>query len=93
MKTFLKNNHSGLITTDKWEKNCWISIENPTTEDRNYLLHELQIPESFYNDIEDIDERPRIEVENGWYLIILRIPYKNTDAKLPFTTVSVGNCV
>lgn len=90
MKTFLKNNHSGLITTDNWEKNCWISIQNPTSEERNYLLNELQIPESFYNDIEDIDERPRIEVENGWYLIILRIPYKNTDAKLPFTTVPLG---
>jgi magnesium transporter len=53
-------------------------------------LDELQIPESFYNDIEDIDERPRIEVENGWYLIILRIPYKNTDSKLPFNTVPLG---
>ncbi len=90
MRTFLKNNHRGLIATDTWEKNCWISVENPTAEDRNYLLEELRIPESFYNDIADIDERPRIEVEDGWYLIILRIPFKNTDAKLPFTTVPLG---
>ncbi|MGG7035625.1 MAG: magnesium transporter CorA family protein [Flavobacterium sp.] len=90
MKTFFKNSNSGLVTSDKWEKNCWISIENPTAQDRNYLLHELQIPEAFYNDIGDIDERPRIETENGWYLIILRIPYKNADSKLPFTTVPLG---
>ena len=90
MKTFLKNNHSGLVALDKWEENSWISVENPSVEERNYLLDELQIPESFYNDIEDIDERPRIEIEDGWVLIILRIPYKNNDLKLPFTTVPLG---
>jgi magnesium transporter len=46
---------------------------------KKYLLEELQIPEAFYNDIEDIDERPRIEIENGWTLIIMRIA-----AALPF---------
>lgn len=90
MKTFFKNNHSGLVASDKWEKNSWISVENPTAEERNYLLEELQIPVSFYNDIEDIDERPRIEIEDGWVLIILRIPYKNNDLTLPFTTVPLG---
>ncbi|MEC4050809.1 magnesium transporter CorA family protein [Flavobacterium sp. SUN046] len=90
MRTYFKNNHSGLVVSEQWEQNSWISIENPTTAERQFLLENLQIPESFYNDIEDIDERPRIEVENGWYLIILRIPYKNTDLKLPFTTVPLG---
>ena len=90
MKTFLKNDNSGLVTSNSWEKNCWVSVENPNVEDKNYLLEDLKIPESFYNDIEDIDERPRIEIENGWYLIILRIPYKNSDAKLPFTTIPLG---
>jgi magnesium transporter len=44
-----------------------------TEAEKKYLLEELQIPEAFYNDIEDIDERPRIEIENGWTLIIMRI--------------------
>ena len=90
MKTFFKNNQSGLVTSDTWEKNSWISVENPTADERRYLLEELEIPESFYNDNEDVDERPRFEIEDGWVLIILRIPYKNTDLKLPFTTVPLG---
>ena len=90
MKNFYRNGLSGLVATDSQSNNCWIAIENPTADDRNFLLHELQIPEAFYNDIEDIDERPRIEEENGWHLIILRIPYKNNDSKLPFTTVPLG---
>ena len=58
--------------------------------EKKYLLEELQIPEEFYNDIEDIDERPRIEVENGWTLIIIRIPVSTDNVKLPFNTIPVG---
>jgi Mg2+ and Co2+ transporter CorA len=71
MRAFTKNNN-GLIATTDWTPNCWI-IECPTEAEKKYLLEELQIPEAFYNDIEDIDERPRIEIENGWTLIIMRI--------------------
>ena len=89
MRAFYKNNN-GLIATADWTPNCWINIECPTEAEKKYLLEELQIPEAFYNDIEDIDERPRIEIENGWTLIIMRIPVKNNDVKLPFHTIPVG---
>tara|TARA_R110002033_G_scaffold76833_1_gene128464 strand:+ start:222 stop:1148 length:927 start_codon:yes stop_codon:yes gene_type:complete len=89
MKAFYKNNN-GLIETKNWIPNSWINVECPTTDEKKYLIEELQIPEAFYNDIEDIDERPRIEVENGWTLIIMRIPVKSNDVKLPFHTIPVG---
>ncbi|WP_026713151.1 magnesium transporter CorA family protein [Flavobacterium daejeonense] len=89
MKAFYKNN-DGLIEVEAWTPNCWINVECPTETEKKYLLDELQIPEAFYNDIEDLDERPRIEVENGWTLIILRIPVKSNDVKLPFQTIPVG---
>jgi len=89
MITYYKNN-KGFIQTEKLEENCWISVVFPTKEETKFLLKELQIPEDFYNDIEDIDERPRIEVENDWTLIILRIPFKSNDAKLPFNTAPLG---
>jgi len=86
---FYKSNN-GLVQTDNRENNCWINAVCPTPEETKYLLEELQIPEAFYNDIEDIDERPRIEIENGWFLIILRIPFKSNDPKLPFNTAPLG---
>ncbi|WP_284651093.1 magnesium transporter CorA family protein [Flavobacterium terrisoli] len=86
----LYKNENGLVKTDQLEKNCWINAVCPTKEDKKFLLDELQIPQAFYNDIEDIDERPRIEIENGWYLIVLRIPFKSDDAKLPFNTAPLG---
>jgi magnesium transporter len=90
MRNFYRNGVSGLEITESQNDNCWIAVENPTDNDKDFLLNTLGIPEAFYNDIEDVDERPRIEEENGWHLIIIRIPYKNTDSKLPFTTVPLG---
>ena len=67
-----------------------ISIEEPTAEDKKFLLEDLKIPVAFYNDIEDIDERPRIEVEDDWTFVLLRIPHKTTNEKSPFITVPLG---
>lgn len=89
MKTFYQNNN-GLLAVNEWQPNCWINIECPDKADKKYLLEELGLPEAFYNDIKDFDERPRIEVENGWWLIIMRIPVKGDDVKLPFYTIPVG---
>lgn len=89
MKNLLKNGR-GLVYTDDIKEACWINIEEPTPSEKNYLLNEIGIPEEFYNDIEDVDERPRIEFEDGWFLIILRLPIKNDDPKLPFSTVPLG---
>jgi magnesium transporter len=89
MKAFYTNKN-GLVEIPKWNSNCWINIEAPTAAEKEYLLKELQIPEAFYNDIEDIDERPRIEIEDGWTLIIMRVPIKSDDVKLPFQTIPLG---
>ncbi len=90
MITFLKNGPIGLINCPTWEPNCWVNMVSPTESDRNYLIDELKIPLAFYNDIEDVDERPRIELEDGWYLIIIRVPLKTSDTSLPFSTIPLG---
>ena len=90
MLTFYNNNGNGLVKANRSEEHFWINAECPNGDEKNFLLNEIQIPEAFYNDIEDIDERPRIEIENGWYLIILRIPFKSDDEKLPFNTAPLG---
>lgn len=89
MREFLIN-QNGLVKSNAWQENCWINIQCPDKDDYNYLINELKIPSYFYSDIADIDERPRIEVEDGWQFVILRIPYKSTDSGLPFSTVPLG---
>ena len=89
MRTFLKNG-TGLVPCDNWEPNCWVNVVKPTIQDKKYLTEKLGVPEAFYDDIEDVDERPRIEVEDGWCFILMRIPCKLHDENTSFTTVPLG---
>ena len=89
MITFLKNN-KGLAPSERWEPNCWVNVEDPTGDEKRYLIQDLQIPEAYLNDIEDVNERPRIELDEGWFLILMQIPFKSTDKKVPFSTVPLG---
>ena len=50
-----------------------------------------KIPDYFLSDISDTDERARYEYDDGWMLIILRIPYvKEIRSRTPYTTVPLG---
>lgn len=89
MRRFLCS-EGGFQQKETWEPGCWIYVEVPTPEDIGYLTEELKVPDSFLSDIEDADERPRIEEEEGWTLIILRIPYRNEGNDIPYVTVPLG---
>ena len=63
----------------------------PTEEDQQLLEEQFNIPDYFLSDISDTDERARYEYDDGWMLIILRIPYvKEVRSRTPYTTVPLG---
>jgi magnesium transporter len=63
----------------------------PTEEDQHELEEKYNIPDYFMSDISDTDERARYEYDDGWMLIILRIPYvKEIRSRTPYTTVPLG---
>ena len=90
MKTYW-NTSKGLRTVTEWEPNCWIQVTCPTDDDQQELEERFQIPDYFFSDISDTDERARYEYDDGWMLIILRIPYvKEIRSRTPYTTVPLG---
>jgi magnesium transporter len=90
MKTF-RNTQGGLSQLNEWQPNCWIQVTCPSEEDQQYLEEKFQIPDYFLSDISDTDERARYEYDDGWMLIILRIPYvKEVRSRTPYTTVPLG---
>lgn len=90
MRTYWNFNGS-LRTTDQWEPNCWTQITCPTQDDENFLFNQLNVPTYFLDDIRDKDERSRYEYDEGWVLIILRIPYvKEVRSRTPHTTIPLG---
>lgn len=80
----------GFAEKDVWQTDCWIHVEAPTGADIKYLTEDLKVPDSFLSDIADVDERPRIEEEDGWTLIILRIPHRDSGNDIPYITVPLG---
>jgi magnesium transporter len=90
MKTFW-NTQGGLSQLTEWQPNCWIQVTCPTEEDQHELEEKFNIPDYFMSDISDTDERARYEYDDGWMLIILRIPYvKEVRSRTPYTTVPLG---
>ena len=90
MKTFW-NTQGGLSQLNEWQPNCWIQLTCPSEEDQQFLEEKFQIPDYFLSDISDTDERARYEYDDGWMLIILRIPYvKEVRSRTPYTTVPLG---
>ncbi len=90
MKTFWNTDHT-LTPIKEWQPNCWIQVTCPTDEDQQELEQRFNIPDYFLSDISDTDERARYEYDDGWMLIILRIPYvKEVRSRTPYTTVPLG---
>jgi len=90
MKTFW-NTQGGLTQLSEWQPNCWIQVTCPTEDDQHELEEKFNIPDYFMSDISDTDERARYEYDDGWMLIILRIPYvKEIRSRTPYTTVPLG---
>ena len=90
MRTYW-NYNKALRTLEEWTPDCWVQVTCPTPDDEDFLINELKVPDYFLDDIRDKDERSRYEYDEGWSLIILRIPYvKEVASRTPHTTIPLG---
>ncbi|MBS7407689.1 MAG: magnesium transporter CorA family protein [Alloprevotella sp.] len=90
MRTYWNYDHA-LRTLDEWQPNCWVQVTCPTPDDEKFLCETLKVPDYFLDDIRDKDERSRYDYDDGWALIILRIPYvKEVRSRTPHTTIPLG---
>ena len=90
MRTYWNTNHT-LRNLDEWAPDCWTQVTCPTPDDEDFLFNKLHVPDYFLDDIRDKDERSRYEYDEGWTLIILRIPYvKEVASRTPHTTIPLG---
>ena len=80
----------GYVEINEPQKGCWINTTNPTTEEIQRLSTQFRIPTDLINDILDQDERPRVEFEDEWTLLIFRIPVEARNNGVPFHTIPLG---
>jgi magnesium transporter len=80
----------GYFEIPRVEKGCWINVANPSDLEITRLKEELFVPEDILLDILDADERPRLEYDDEWWLVIMRIPIPTANNGIPFNTVPLG---
>ncbi|TFH38399.1 MAG: magnesium transporter CorA family protein [Bacteroidia bacterium] len=80
----------GYVEIPKVEKGCWINVNQPSPEETLRLSEEFGMPEDIIQDILDVDERSRVEFDDAWSLVIMRIPVENSNNGIPFSTIPLG---
>lgn len=80
----------GYVEINEPRKGCWINVTNPSPDEIKKLTDQFGLPDDIIIDILDQDERPRVESDDGWSLIILRIPVESRNNGVPFQTVPLG---
>jgi magnesium transporter len=71
-------------------KNCWIDVRNVTREDLFRLEHDFGIAGELLTDIMDADEQARIEKEDEYTALIVRLPVYEETYEVSFFTLPLG---
>jgi len=82
--------NNGFYEVEKYSTKAWVCVMCPTPEEQTFLTAKFGVPEPFLKDIEDNEERPRVEYEDGWRMIIVRLPFKSPEQENLYSTVPLG---
>ena len=87
----LKWSETRFVPAERVERHCLVNISNPEKSEVEKIAGQMHIPIDFLTDPLDVDERARIETEDGVLLIVLRVPkYEQDNSETPFTTIPAG---
>lgn len=80
---------------DEFENGSWINLTNPTNEEIDLVVEELGVEKDLIVDPLDLEESPRLEIEEDYMSVIIDIPILEED--LPdkdeyshFLTIPIG---
>ncbi|MFA5366582.1 MAG: magnesium transporter CorA family protein [Dehalococcoidia bacterium] len=80
----------GCESATKLEKGCWIDVIQPTQDEIEEIINGFNLPPDSIQDILDADEMPRLEIDDTYTLIIMRIPVENSQNGIPYYTIPLG---
>lgn len=89
MLTIYKTTEQGLEQLDSMANGTWIKAVDPTPDEIEKLVN-WGIDVDYINYSLDFDEMPRIERDEDYTFILIRIPHSQPDADIPFITIPLG---
>ena len=88
IKIFKSSEEREITEVEKIDEGCWISAIHPTSEELDFLQEITEIDPDDLKAPLDLEERSRLEVENGYTLILVDIPIH--DEKDRYVTIPLG---
>ena len=89
MLTIYKTTEQGLEQLDSMANGTWIKAVDPTPEEIQKLVG-WGIDTDYINYSLDLDEMPRLERDEDYTFILIRIPHHQPDNDIPYITIPLG---
>jgi magnesium transporter len=89
MLTIYKTTEQGLEQLDSMANGTWVKVIDPTPEEIQQLVT-WGIDTDYVNYSLDLDEMPRMERDEDYTFILVRIPHSQPDSDIPFITIPLG---
>jgi magnesium transporter len=89
MLTIYKTTEQGLEQLDTMANGTWIKVIDPTSEEIEQLVN-WGVDLDYINYSLDLDETPRIERDEDFTFILLRIPHRQPESDIPYITIPLG---
>ena len=89
MLSIYKTTEQGLETIEMIANGAWVNVVDPTPEEIEKLVN-WGMDMDYINYSLDQDERARMEREEEYTFILLRIPIHQSDSDVPYNTVPLG---
>jgi magnesium transporter len=89
MLTIYKTTEHGLEQLDSMANGVWVKAVDPTPEEMQQLVG-WGIDADYINYSLDLDEMPRIERDDDYTFILVRIPHRQPDSDIPYITIPLG---
>lgn len=89
MLTIYKTTEQGLEQLESVANGSWIKVIDPTTEEVQKLA-DWGVDADYINYSLDSDEMPRIERDDDYTFILIRIPHRQPDNDIPYITIPLG---
>src|ERR671922_833867 len=89
MLTIYKTTERGLEQLESMANGVWVKAVEPTPEEIQQLVN-WGIDVEYINYSLDLDEMPRIERDDDYTFILVRIPHRQPESDIPYTTIPLG---
>jgi magnesium transporter len=89
MLTIYKTTEQGLEQLESMANGTWIKAIDPTPDEIQQLMN-WGIDIDYINYSLDLDEMPRMERDDDYTFILIRIPHSQPDSDVPYITIPLG---